>query len=131
MVWFFILVLVGELLSRTLFRKEKQLRKKRKTEEIFETDDDVQWNMYIYFVLFILIGYPLLSIPRYFAGTPLKALLAGYALLIIVFGIFGVLIRIYIGNKKPKLGFTLKTALILLAIIGAGILSYAFSMMMD
>jgi len=133
LVGFFILILVGELLTRTLFRKEKQLIKKRKTEEI------PGWNIYMKLMLFILIAYPLLSIPRYLAGTPLKTLSAGYVALIAGFGTLGVLGRIVIRNKPEYMftfplhdtAFMLTFALVILACIGAFALTFAILMMIS
>ena len=125
LVSFLFLTLVGVLLARILFKKEKQPRKKRKTEEKFE------WNMYMNLMLIILVLYPLLSIPRYSAGTPIKALLAGYAILIMAEGIFGILVRIYIWNKMPNLRFTPISELVPFVIIGAGILVFAISSMLN
>jgi len=122
-VSFFILVLASGLLVRIVFRKEYQLYKKGKTEEVSK------WNMYLKLMLLVLIGYPLLSIPRYSAGTPLKTLLDGYAALIAAFGTLGILSRIFVLNKKPKLGFKLTYTLIILASGGAsGLIFIIFRM---
>ncbi len=132
-------MLVGGLLTRTLFRKERQLAKKRKAEEISAWK--FSKKIYTKLMLFILIVYPLLSIPRYLAGTPLKTLSAGYVALIAAFGTFGVLTGVGIrrGYIKPEHMFTfplhdatfmLTFALVTIASIGAFALTFAFLTMM-
>jgi hypothetical protein len=118
LVGFFVLLLVGVLLTRTLFRKERQLYKKGKTEEM------PQWNMYLKLMLFILVGYPLLLVPRYLTGTPLtdtllKRSLAAYAALVVTFGAYGILLRIFFLNKGQRVRWTATLILIILASLGA------------
>jgi MFS family permease len=135
LVCFFILMIVGGLLARTLFRKErKHLKKKKKTEEI------PGWNLFkktsIYIMLIVIIGIPLLSIPSYLAGTLTLnyKYLAAYVAFIATFGVFGVLSAIVI-RKKPEymfsfpindITFLLTLILVTLASLGTFVLLYLF-----
>jgi len=100
-VWFFVLVPVGYLVTRIMFRKELRLIKKGKKEEI-STWNNFK-NMYIKLMLFILIGYPLLAVPRYLAGTPLKTLSVGFIAFFAAYVTYGVLITIFIQRGYIKL----------------------------
>jgi len=130
LIWFFILVIVGWLVAKTLFRKEKQLITKKKEEEISAR------NVFLKLLLFLLIAYPFLSIPRYLAGTPVKTLLAGYIGFIAGFGTMWILGKV-LGLYKPEYRFTfpvhnrifiLKVVFLTLASIGAWFLLFAVVM---
>lgn len=128
LIWFSVLAIVGWLVVKMLFRKEKQLIKKRKEAEISA------WNIYVKMLLLLLIAYPFFSIPRYLAGTPLETLLAGYIGFIASFGTLGVLGKV-LGLYKPEYmvtfpvrdtSFMLKFIFVVLVSIGVFFLVFNF-----
>ncbi|MFQ5621590.1 MAG: hypothetical protein ACE5FT_07180 [Candidatus Nanoarchaeia archaeon] len=111
---------------KTLFRKERQLIKEEKEEEISA------WNIFLKLMLFLLVAYPLFSIPRYLAGTPLETLFAGYIAFIACFGTMWILGKV-LGLYKPEYMvtfpvhdtiFILKFILLILVSIGVAFLVF-------